>query len=505
NGFQSYLENDYDYYTRFNGKIKWHPHKLNRLTLELAASTLYDNNGFQFYWVDAGHPYVGNSGVLNDQRFFYGYLDTKITYIDKIGDEHDIWGRFYRQKLLGVGSLSEFWVSSVYYNFRHDFGKLFMLRAGVNNDHYTMGDGNLGKHRGDYGGIFVQGRFSYKFLTLNLGGREEYVHEDSVITPTLPVFNAGASFEIRKYNNIRLSFSQSFRIASIAERYVDYALAGVEILPNHSLKPERGFTTELGYKRTIKIGNNFTGFFDASAFLTQFKDMIEFVFASRSLPGPPYFQPFFQSQNISKARIFGWELSLSGHGHLGPNVDVEALIGYTYFYGVNLNDTTGPNNNNVFTFIKNSFTHYVLPTAKNDFVWDSITAGMLKYRNPHQFKADLDFIFFKRYHLGTSIQYYSYMSQIDLVFGIQVPGITEYRQEHRNKGDFFWDLRTGCDFNRNISLNFIVKNVLNNYTVFRIARPDAPRSFTVQLVVNFGGMSKKGKGPNMDNVSRSNM
>jgi hypothetical protein len=83
------------------------------------------------------------------------------------------------------------------------------------------------------------------------------------------------------------------------------------------------------------------------------------------------------------------------------------------------------------------------------------------------------------------------MTQIDPVFGLQVPGIMEYRRETRNKGEFFWDLRTGCDFNRNISLNFIVKNVLNNYTVFRIARPDPPRSFTVQLVVNLGGMGKR--------------
>src|ERR1019366_2734070 len=118
--------------------------------------------------------------------------------------------------------------------------------------------------------------------------------------------------------------------------------------------------------------------------------MIEFVFDSRSLPTYPYYQLYFQSRNIAKARIFGWEFSISGHGHIGPNVDIETMIGYTYFYGVNLNDTTGPNNNNVFTFIKNAFTHYTLPTAKSDYVWDSITAGVLKYRNPHQFKADID-------------------------------------------------------------------------------------------------------------------
>jgi outer membrane receptor protein involved in Fe transport len=82
------------------------------------------------------------------------------------------------------------------------------------------------------------------------------------------------------------------------------------------------------------------------------------------------------------------------------------------------------------------------------------------------------------------------MTKIDAVFGVQVPGITEYRRDHRNKGDFIWDLRAGYDINPNISINFLVKNVLNTYTIIRIARPDPPRSFTVQLIVNFGAMGK---------------
>ncbi|HWB64305.1 MAG TPA: TonB-dependent receptor [Chitinophagales bacterium] len=486
-GYQSHLKDDYENYGRFSGKIKWHPHKLNRLTLELEASTLYDLYGFQFYWADAGHPYIAASGSDLDQRFFYAYIDPKIKYIDKANNEHKIYGRIYRQN--NLDGETDFWVYSLAYQFRHDFGRFFRLIAGVNNDHYTMMDGTLGSHKGDFGGGFIGGQLNYKFMTFNVGVREEYVHEDSAVTPTLPVFRAGFNFEVRKYNYLRVSFGQAFRVPSIAEKYVRYSLGGVDIVPNTDLQPEHGFTAELGYKRSLKIGN-WLGYVDASLFWTEFKDMVEFTFNSRSLPAPPYFEVYFQSQNISHARIFGWEFSLYGEGHIAPNCDVVATAGYTYFYGVNVDDTTVTDNRNPGKFIKNAFTHYVYPTAKDDYTWDSITEGVLKYRNPHQLKVDLDFILFNKYHIGTALQYYSYMTQVDKVFTVFIQGTDEFRIQHRNRGDAIWDLRAGYDFNRNISLNFIVKNVLNSYTVVRIARPDPPRSFTVQLVVNLGGYRK---------------
>ena len=497
-GSQSYLQGDDEYYTRFSGKVRWHPHKLQRLTLEVEASTLYDINSFQFYWQDAGHPYLPAGGVVISQRMFYAYIDPKFKYIDKKGNEHKVFYRAYRQK--NIDGQSDFWINSVFYQFRHDFGHYVRLLAGANNDHYTMNDGTLGLHKGDFGGGFISGQLNYKFLTLNAGVREEYVHEDSAITPTVPVFRAGASFEIRKYNYLRLSFGQAFRVPSIAEKYVLYSLGGVEIIPNTKLQPERGYTAELGYKRSLKIGN-WLGYLDASLFYTQFRDMVEFVFNVATINNT--LTPYFQSQNISKARIFGWEGTLYGEGQLTPNVDVVTLLGYTYFYGVDLNDPKALENNNLGTFLKNAFTHFTLKTAVDNYTWNKETEGMLKYRNPQQFKADIDFILYKKFHVGSAVQYYGYMTQVDQVFTVFVAGVDQYRIQHRNKGDVTWDLRAGCFFNRNIALNFIVKNVLNTYTVVRIARPDPPRSFTVQLVVNFGaGMGKrKGmSGPAMGGV-----
>jgi iron complex outermembrane receptor protein len=444
--------------------------------------------GFQFYWQDNAHPYIPASGATNDENFIYAYLDPKIRYIDKKGNEHKIYARIYRQR--NLEGLSQFWVSSLQYQFRHDFGKLFRLLAGANNDHYTLDDGTLGKHHGDQGGAYVQTQMNYKFLTLNAGVRDDYIHEDSAAAPRVPIFRIGANFEIRKFNYIRASFNQAFREPSIAEKYVLYSLGAVNIIPNLELKPEHGFTAELGYKRSIKIGN-WLGYVDASTFWTEFKDMIEFQFGVGAAPGNPNeIEGYFQSQNVSHARIFGWEVSTGGEGHIAPNVDMNVLIGYTYFYGANIDDTLGPDNRNVGTFLKDAFKSFILPTATSDHAWDSITEGMLKYRIPHQFKGDVDFVLFRKYHVGTAFTYYSYMTAIDNAFTYFIPGMDVYRMQTRNKGSSSWDLRCGYIFNTNVTLNFLVKNVINSYTTIRPALPDPPRSYTVQLLLTFGGLHK---------------
>lgn len=484
-GSQSHLQSEYDHFARFSSKIRWQPAKLKRLTLEVSANLLYRKSGFQFYWQDAGHPYISASGVTLNERYFHAYIDPKIRYVDKGNNQHKVYGRIYRQN--NIDGETDFWIYRAEYQFRHDFGKIGRILCGVNNEHWIVKDGTLGHHKADFGGGFLQGEVNYKWLTFSAGVREEFVRLDSAITPTIPVFRAGFNFEIRKYNYIRASFGQSFRVPSIGERFVVYQLAGIEIRPNAHINPESGFTAELGYKRSLKIGN-WLGYLDAVVFWTEFRNMIEFKF-NVELDTNYNTHLYFQSQNVARARIFGWELSAYGEGKIGP-VDFTTMFGYTYFYGVDLNDTmygAAKRNAKVGNFILDAFTHFSLPTAKSDHDWDSVTAGMLRYRNPHTFKADFDFIFINKIHLGTSFQYYSYMGQIDKVFGIFIPDINRLRRENRNKGDFIWDLRAGYDINRNVSLNFLVKNVMNSNYAIRVAKPDKPRSYTVQLVVNFGG------------------
>jgi outer membrane receptor protein involved in Fe transport len=156
--------------------------------------------------------------------------------------------------------------------------KYSALLLGVNNEHAWITDGTLGTHQTDFGGGFITGELNWKWLTINGGVFAKNITGWIVpLRPTIPVFRLGVNFEIRKYNYIRASFGQSFRVPSIAERFVTYQLGAISIIPNYDIKPERGFTAELGYKRSFKI-NKWLGYWDAVVFWTEFKDMIEFQF-----------------------------------------------------------------------------------------------------------------------------------------------------------------------------------------------------------------------------------
>jgi hypothetical protein len=61
-GQQSYFKSEYDYFTRFNTKLRYQPTKLKRLTVELTTNLMYRRNGSMFFWQDAGTSLYFRSG-----------------------------------------------------------------------------------------------------------------------------------------------------------------------------------------------------------------------------------------------------------------------------------------------------------------------------------------------------------------------------------------------------------------------------------------------------------
>jgi outer membrane receptor protein involved in Fe transport len=491
-GMQSHLNEEYEYLARFNTKLKYVPHKFNRLSMGLNTTVMYRRNGFQFYWKGAGSPYISADGVSIDEDFIQYLIDPWISYRDKSNSIHKINLRVFNQRESdakdGRPSFTSLYTE---YQFRHQFGSWVNLLVGAVNNHSWMEDNTLGQHQMDQPALYAIGEFTWKGLTINGGLRGEALRLDSSFAFGPPVGRLGLNWQIRKLNYIRASWGSAFRFPSIAERFVLYDLAGVKILPNPGIKPESGWTAELGYKRSFQIGK-FLGYYDFVLFWTEFKNMIEFTFGTKFENGSLF--PYFQSQNVSKARIFGWETSIAGEGKVGP-VDINTLIGYTYFYGVDLNDTSATRN--VGDFIGDAFSKFVLPTPKDDSTstayskWDKLTAGMLRYRNRHTMKADIDLAIYSKYHIGTSIQFYGYMTSVDKIFEVFIKDAKAERAKRINQGDWAWDLRAGYDFNKNISLNFIVKNVLNANYATRFTKPERPRSYTVQFTVRFGKSGTK--------------
>jgi iron complex outermembrane receptor protein len=173
----------------------------------------------------------------------------------------------------------------------------------------------------------------------------------------------------------------------------------------------------------------------------------------------------FQAQNAEKARISGIEFSFNSQGSI-KNVEIVSLLGYTYMNPISLNSN---------------------PAYQASFSDSGST--MLKYRFNHLAKADIQATW-KKYSIGFSSRYNSYMKNIDAIFedgiyGQQVlAGLKEYRAIN-NKGALVFDVRASINVTEQFKVNIIANNVLNTEYVSRPGDIQAPRNFIAQLQYQF--------------------
>jgi iron complex outermembrane receptor protein len=240
----------------------------------------------------------------------------------------------------------------------------------------------------------------------------------------------------------------------------------LDLYPNDSLKPESGWSAEIGIKQGVKLGQ-WRGFIDIAGFWTEYKDMMEFTFGQYGKLVFPYNTPQklglgFKSKNIGNTRITGFEVSLMGEGKLGP-VNTSALIGYTYINPIqtDFNEATD--------------------TAKG-----TTHKNILKYRYQHSAKADLEFGY-KKLSFGVSCRYNSFMENIDRFFEDKLSGIVgikDYRRNHHD-GEVIFDGRIGWQLNKTTKVGFIVNNVFNHEYMGRPADMQPPRTYALQVALKF--------------------
>jgi iron complex outermembrane receptor protein len=162
---------------------------------------------------------------------------------------------------------------------------------------------------------------------------------------------------------------------------------------------------------------------------------------------------------MADTRIDGFEISIGGDGKIG-NVQETVMGGVT-----------------IIEPIQTDF------NAAEDTLINSSTKNVLKYRNRTMFKFDSETTY-KKYSLGWSARYYSYMENIDKIFEGVIPGVKDYRDKNPD-GEWVFDARLAYKVNESVQLSFVTKNVLNNLYVGRPADLQAPRSFNIQAMVKF--------------------
>ncbi|MFN5182765.1 MAG: TonB-dependent receptor [Bacteroidota bacterium] len=488
-----FRESEIETRKRGNINLRYRFKKINGLSVGVNLNTMNTSGGLFFLWkadTAAFRPADNTIQVYNNYRF---NIDPYIVYFTEKAGKHSLRTRYFRTNNINdknQGSLAELYYAE--YQFQKKFKNNLIFTSGiVNMEQQIFSDSVYGRHTGKNRAVFVQ--FDKKFwskLTLSLGIRGEYYKVDSAQTrgeiklgslqknnlPFQPVMRIGTSYQVAKFTFARASFGQGYRFPSVAEKFINTAVSALKIFPNPNLQPERGWSAELGIKQGFRIAD-FRGFFDVAGYLTEYRNMIEFVFGyyfPQDLTSPTFTDYInyagFQSKNIERGKITGIDISVTGKGKIGP-VDITIFGGYTF------SDAINPN--------------YI---AKDDTISpgsDSLS-NRLKYRTRHLFKNDIQ-LDWKKFSLGWSVRYTSRMDNIDKRFeeslfydqipGLKayiLPGLKEYRQNEKN-GYWINDLRCSYSFSEHLKASFIVNNVFNTEYAMRPGLLGSPRTFIFQF------------------------
>ncbi|MES2514380.1 MAG: TonB-dependent receptor [Bacteroidota bacterium] len=493
---------------RFNMNLRYNFKNIPGLSIGINTNMMETRGGLFFLWQNADSVYFPQG--LNIQRFtnHRANVDPYITYFTKKGGKYSLRSRYYltnNNNDKNQGSRAELYYNEFQYQKRYK-NNFTMTYGAVYMEQQVIADSLYGRHTGKNYAGYAQFDYKYRKLTTSIGLRGEYNSIDTAYTrgrltkdinnlPFQPVFRAGVNYHLFEYTFLRASYGQGYRFPTIAEKYISTSVSALQIYPNQSLQPERGWSAEIGIKQGFKLFN-FKGFLDIAGFWTEYSDMVEFAFDIYGEKTGQFYLDInsagFKSQNVGAAQINGIDASITGTGKMGP-VNVSTLMGFTY---------TNP--------------LYLGYDPKKD------TLGIeglkvLKYRNQQLFKADIQ-LDYKKLSIGWSARYYSFMENVDRRFeqsilheyndpanGVNwdsipstyiIQGLKEYRQEHRYNslvigdktilrwaGDWVHDSRISYQVSKALKASFIVNNVFNAEYSLRPGDVRPPRMFLFQLMV----------------------
>ena len=439
------------------------------------------------------------------QRLF---IDPYVKFIDAQNNLHQLKTRLYWVNNGNISNASQSNAATIYfadYTFQHKFGSGSTLSAGVTAIENVVHSQLFGNHQSQNFATYSQLELHKNKLDISGGLRFEYFAmdgnkpdsqfqiptKDEIAVPIYPVLRTGLHYKLKEYTHLRASLGQGIRYPSVAERYTRTSVGALNIFPNPTLQPEKGWAGELGLKQGFKIGD-WKAMLDVAFFINEYSNMMEFSFIYYNPITQQALNPInpsaediefltsgqynlsdwvgFQAQNSEKARISGLDFSFNSKGNLGK-IELISLLGYTYMNPISLNTNA--------EYLAN---------------FSDTTTNMLKYRFKHLAKADIE-ANFRSWSIGGSLRYNSFMRNIDRVFEDDLdpalnsevyilPGLKAYRQKY-NQGNLLLDARLAYLFSENYRFSFIVNNVLNAEVSSRPGDIQAPRNFLFQLQAKF--------------------
>ncbi|HLP18921.1 MAG TPA: TonB-dependent receptor [Chitinophagales bacterium] len=514
----SHLQNDNTW--RMRGFIKTryiHP-KIAGLTFGANASVMLERADQFFISRDLDSlslvPSASSSSEYNKIT-----IDPHVTYSNIKGHNYKLMMRYINIWRPGAGddidAVSHGLIVNNQYQYRFK-EKLLIITAGIP---FSMGYSqsnlyqNSGKHFNFNWAAYLQAEVNYKILSLQAGLRYEIAGLDTSMTfgfpaevkrkdgtyktLSLPIFRAGLNIQASKSTNIRASWGQGFRIPTIGEKYIAQPfVAGVNIVPNDTLKTERAWNFELGISQGVQVKDWKLGI-DLAFFWQEYKNFVEYqvgFWPNAYSNGQPIFNDSLEvipgqvlgprALNVDAARVAGYEIAVLSTGKIGP-VGINLTAGYTYNFPTRKDNYTGDAHYTTKEYMRDFFVYNGKRVATDD-----TASRILAYRFRHLFRADVELTYWKAY-LGATFYYTStpervpeFFKTVALFIFKDVNALEKYLDKHGN-GDFAMDIRAGVKVNDRFRMGFIVKNVTNNLYSLRPGRPEPLRTFTFQFRYNF--------------------
>ena len=422
-----------------------------------------------FIWQNGGPGiYQGYNGTYSSRKFQRYYLDPQMTIFDKNDNRHKIIGRYYfinNDNNNGQANSSDTYYGEYQYLKSFDDIELNITVGAVGqfitSDSELLQDTTVGhKNLSQY--IEFDKKIGDN-LTATFGLRHEYHvqtsedFDDGKDSESKLISRAALNYQLGQGTFLRTSWGQGYRFPTIVERFITTAVGGFFIFPNPELKSEFGWSTELGIKQGFRFGA-FEGYADVSVFWSQYSDMTEFTLLDDGMGSFG-----FQSQNVGETDIKGFEFEFLSSSKIGK-VDLNIISGYTY---INPKYENFTENLNVFNSISK-------PVGEDE------KRNVLKYRNKHNFKIDIEATYSKL-SMGLAMNSSSATETIDEL--LNVIGQIKFYRDANPGGYKKFDARMSYQFPF-MKISFLTENLFNNEIVIRPGLLEAPRTFGMRCDFN---------------------
>ena len=482
---KTYLSTGHEQRARLSAKLRFRPE--NGLLYGISAIAQFTQMGRFILWDDyETSAYLPMNGTSSEDKWFNMNIDPWLSFSGKNGGSHKLKTRFYRTSRFNPsGSIS---MASNLYMAEYKYGREI-------NEHISAQVGTFMSLQSSFSSLYP----GVSILTINpavfgqieghhgrlrsvIGARfENNINPGFYEESSGPVLRAGINYEILKGTNFRASAGQSYRFATIAEKYFSTTLTdGIDVIGNIDLQSESGLNLEAGIKQKLALKNKVV-YLDAAVFMLEYDDMIEYTLRPQLnsdgsiIIEDGILQFFFQALNIGKSRIAGFEASANGEIDIA-GIPVRVFGGATFQYAGDLSrDTSQINMGAYIDNFLNSF---------GDTRDSLVTAGsLLKYRNSGNFKLDVE-ADFGPLTIGGSINKQDYVDEIDWYFNELVSGLANFREQF-NDGFASIDARLVYNATDDVKLSFIMSNINNDIISSRPGILSAPRSMVFRFSCKF--------------------